>query len=111
MKPILDAFSKKQIEKDCSSYKQLGLYEDDDLYNVRWIELFGEIKDDLGITKKDGREIHANPPLRRLLQASVATPIPSLRGSRSEPWQSAVARKPSVFRGHHILFRLKNEIM
>lgn len=41
-KPIVDAFSQKQIQKDRSAFPEIGLFEDDSIDFVRLIQVYGE---------------------------------------------------------------------
>ena len=42
-KLILDSFSKKSIDKDNFKVKEAGLYEDDSLEYVKFIEVYGDL--------------------------------------------------------------------
>lgn len=42
-KLILDSFSKKLVEEDNSKVEEAGLYEDDSLEYVKFIEVYGDL--------------------------------------------------------------------
>ena len=50
-KLIIDAFCKKQIESDNSEYIHFGLYEDDTISSVNFIQLSGERTTDIDKTE------------------------------------------------------------